>query len=156
VNYAGQDTIYEFDRNGRLLVKHVIDFGNLHRPIEKARDEKVAFEIRSNPKYASNDLFFYSKDYSLLTYSFERRARFLLRNNKTGKSLDASSLENDMSFISLAAPIKIHENKIFYIREAHFVMGQKHDNKPAYLNIPALSSLKEDDNQVIMIGYLNF
>jgi hypothetical protein len=100
----------------------------------------------------------YSKEYSLLTYIFEKRLRFLLRNNKTGKSLNSSFLENDMSFISLANPnpIRIDGNKIFYIREAHFVMEQKHNDKPAYLNIPSLSSLKEDDNPVVMIGYLKF
>jgi hypothetical protein len=156
VNYAGHDTIYEFSMDGNILLKHVIDFGDYHLPIENVSNESVAIDLRNSPKYAKLDEVYYSNDYSLIIYDFESRLRFALRNNKTGKSSNGSFLENDIDFISLAnpAPIKIQRNKLFYIKEAEFVIQQKHEKKPAYLNIPALSTLKEDDNPVIMIGYL--
>jgi hypothetical protein len=157
-NYAEHDTIYEFSMDGELLLKHVIDFGDYHLPIENVSNESLVIELRNSPKYAKLDEFYYSNVYSLITYSFESRVRFALRNNKTEKSLNGRFFENDIDFISLAnpTPIKIQGNKLFYIKEAHFVMQQKHEKKPAYSNIPALSILKEDDNPVVMIGYLKF
>jgi hypothetical protein len=157
INYASNDTIYEFDEIGNLVKKHVIDFGNYRIPTGKVSGEQQ-ISFRNNPKYASLDNVYYSNNYSIVTYSFEKRVRFTLRNNKTGKSIIGSFLENDMDFISLAnpTPIRLQDNRIYYLKDADFIMKQKHDKIPAYINIPSLSYLKEDDNPVLMIGYLKF
>jgi hypothetical protein len=156
--YAANDTVYEFNGDGNLILKHVIDFGKYRIPVEKSLNKNHAHEIRNNPKYAHRDIVFYSGNYTFLTYSFERRVRFVLRNNKTDKNIIGNFLENDIDYVSLAnpEPIMIRDNKLYYLRDAYFVIKQKHDGKPAYLNIPALSAIKEDDNPVLMIGYLKF
>jgi hypothetical protein len=58
-NYASHDTIYEFNMDGHLLLKHVIDFGASRLRLENVKDEKIATERRNNPKYARIDWFFY-------------------------------------------------------------------------------------------------
>jgi hypothetical protein len=156
--YASNDTVYEFNMDGNLMLKHVFDFGKYRIPLEKAKDEEYAFELFSNPQYASRGSVYYSSDYFLITYGFENRVRFWLCNNKNNKHINGSFLENDIDFISLAnpTPIMIRKNKVYYLKDVDFIVKQKHDGKPAYLNIPILSSLKEDDNPVLMIGYLKF
>ncbi|MDR0724817.1 MAG: 6-bladed beta-propeller [Prevotellaceae bacterium] len=156
--YAANDIIYEFDMDGNLTLKHVIDFGKYRIPLEKTKDEKYTRELFSNPQYAQRASVYYSDNYFLVTYSFEGRVRFWLCNNKNDKNIVGSFLENDIDFISLAdpTPLTVRDNKIYYLKDAYFILKQKHDGKPAYLNIPTLSSLKEDDNAVLMIGYLKF
>jgi hypothetical protein len=137
--YAANDTVYEFSRDGELILKHVIDF-------------------RNNSQYAHRDAVYYSDNYTLLTYTHENRARFILRNNKTDKSIIGNFLENDIDFISLAnpEPVKIQDNRIYYLKDVDFITKQKRDGKPVYPNIPALSVLKNEDNPVLLIGYLKF
>jgi hypothetical protein len=81
-----------------------------------------------------------------------------LRNNKADKSIIGNFLENDIDFISLAnpEPLKIQDNKVYYFRDADFIIKQKHDGKPAFLNIPSLFTLDNEDNPVLMVGHLKF
>jgi hypothetical protein len=156
--YAANDTVYEFSRDGELILKHVIDFGKHRIPVEKSISTEHAREIRNNSEYAHRGAIYYSDNYTLLSYFHENRTRFILHNNKTNKSIIGNFLENDIDFISLAnpEPIRIQDNKVYYLKDIDVITKQRHDNKPAYLNIPILSVLKDEDNPVLLIGYLKF
>ena len=155
-HYANNDTIYEFNKNGALVCRHLFDFGKYRRPIENIKDKTTMKNYYNNPDHASISEVFHSSTYTFIRYSYERRARFLLANNITNEIVNGKFLENDIDYISFAnpTPIKIDQNKLFFIKEAHELCAQKKDGNLLYKAIPLLSSLAEDDNPVITIAYL--
>jgi hypothetical protein len=151
VHYATNDIIYEFNDSGDIINKIVFDFGKYKIPAKTSTNDK------NNPHYAHIFQVFYSEIFMYVVYIYEMRLRFILHDNKTGKQINGSMLENDMDYIPFLnpAPMKVIENKLLFVKEAGDIFKQEKDKKKIYEDIEQLSSLKEDDNPVIAIIYLN-
>jgi hypothetical protein len=157
ISYAMNDTIYEFDKNGNMINKLLFDFGKYRIPVEKINDSQMQLDYMNNPSYAKISDVFYSDRFMYATYAYGMRIRFILLDNKEKKLINGSLIENDIDFVSLLnpTPIKIIGNKALFIKEADAIFNQEKNNKKIYENIEQLSSLKEDDNPVIVVVHLN-
>lgn len=155
-HYAHNDTIYEYNNNGDVVRKVLFDFGKYRIPIETINNEQLMSEYQNKTNRASISIVLYSQQFMVITYSFERRVRFLLVNNTTEKIINGSFLENDMDYISFAnpTPSKIIGNKLFFIKESIDLCQQKRDGQYIYKGIKQLSSLNEESNPVVVIAYL--
>lgn len=155
-HYARNDTIYNFNDNGELTVKYLFDFDKQRMPLEKILDKTKLSSYTDNPNYVNISEIYCSDLYTFIAYTYERRSRFILRNNETNKIINVRFLENDIDFISFANPLPVNMkgNKIYYIKEAGDIMTMEKDNILLYKKINKLSNLKEDDNSVIIICYI--
>jgi hypothetical protein len=150
--YPYNDTIYSFSDSGKIVEKHLFDFGRRRIPIEKINDWETTKAYANKLNMAHVDEIKYSHLFTLVTYTYKGRVNLLIRDNNTQSILNASFIENDMDAVSYAnpTPIFLEDNKVFYIKDYLSIRRESTLFRPDDL----LSTIQEEDNPFIAIVYL--
>ena len=152
VQYGVNDTIYKINKYGLITNKILFDFGKNRLPLKSVISNNLS-EFLNSQSYSYITEALGSEHFLYATYNYKGRIRFIIKNNKTNKIINGSIIENDIDLIHYLnpTPIKLLNNKVYFVKEASEICTQEKDNKKIHRDIKSLSLLNEFDNPVIVI-----
>lgn len=156
-HYAVNDTIYEFNETGdKIIAKKLYDFGNHRIPVESIHSQDDFVSVLNRSEYARIINAISTEKFMYITYNYKMRIRFILHDMETNHIINGSILDNDIDNIPFLnpTPLGIEDNKLFFIKGSDEITKKEKDRQKVHQAIPALASLKEDDNPVVAIIHL--